>query len=57
MMPLGLLFSGLLVSLAGRLVPRDVALTLPFWAAGLGSILLSLVVWRAIRHGFAPQGR
>jgi MFS family permease len=55
MMPVGLLLSGLLVSLAETLMPRDMALTLPFWAAGLGAVLLSLVVWRAIRRGFAPH--
>jgi MFS family permease len=55
MMPLGLLLSGVTVTLGEALMPRDLALTLPFWAAGLGSILLSLVVWRAIQRGFAPH--
>jgi len=55
MMPLGLLLSGLTVTLAEALMTRDLALRLPFWVAGLGSILLSLSVWRAIRRGFAPH--
>ncbi len=55
MMPLGLLLSGVTVTLAEAMLPRDLALTLPFWVAGLGSILLSLVVWRAIQRGFAPH--
>lgn len=53
MMPAGLLVSGLCVRLGETALPREVALTLPFWGAGMGSILLSLLVWRAIRRGFA----
>lgn len=55
MMPLGLVLSGVVVTLGEAVLPREVALTLPFWAAGLGSILLGLVVWRAIWRGFAPH--
>jgi len=55
MMPLGLVLSGLLVTLAEAFIPRGVALTLPFWAAGAGAVLLTVVVWRAIRRGLAPQ--
>ena len=55
MMPLGLLLSGITVTLGETLVPRDLALTLPFWAAGIGSVVLSLAVWSSIRRGFAPQ--
>jgi hypothetical protein len=53
MMPAGLLLSGLLVSLGEAALPRETALTLPFWAAGLGSVLLAAAVWRAIPRGFA----
>jgi hypothetical protein len=53
MMPLGLVLSGLVVRLGETLAPRDVALILPFLVAGVGSILLSWVVWRAIPRGFA----
>jgi hypothetical protein len=55
MMPVGLVLSGVLVSLGEAVLPRGLALTLPFWAAGAGAILLSLLVWRAIRRGFAPH--
>ena len=55
MMPLGLLLSGITVTLGETLVPRDLALTLPFWVAGIGSVVLSLAVWSSIRRGFAPQ--
>jgi MFS family permease len=53
MMPLGLLLSGLVVSLGELSVPRGAALTFPFWMAGIGSILLAGAVWRAIPRGFA----
>jgi hypothetical protein len=53
MMPVGLLLSGLVVSLGEMALPRATALTLPFWAAGLGAILLAVAVWRAIPRGFA----
>jgi MFS family permease len=55
MMPLGLLLSGLVVSLGEALVPRDLALTLPFWVAGLGSLVLTFAVWRALSRGFVPS--
>jgi hypothetical protein len=50
---LGLVLSGLVVRLGETLAPRDVALILPFLVAGVGTILLSWVVWRAIPRGFA----
>jgi MFS family permease len=53
MMPLGLVLSGLAVTLAEGVMPRDLALTVPFWVAGVGSTLLTLAVWGAIRRGFA----
>lgn len=53
MMPLGLVLSGLVVSLGELLVPRGTALALPFWAAGLGSIVVAGLVWGRIRQGFA----
>jgi len=55
MMPLGLLLSGILVRLAEGGLPREAALTLPFWAAGAGAILLAWAVWRAIPRGFAAM--
>jgi MFS family permease len=53
MMPVGLVLSGLVVRLGEILAARETALTLPFWTAGMGSILLALAVWGAIRRGFA----
>ncbi len=53
MMPLGLVLSGLAVTLAEGVMPRDLALRVPFWVAGVGSTLLTLAVWGAIRRGFA----
>ncbi len=57
MMPLGLMLSGVVVTLGEAFVPRDLALVLPFWAAGAGSAVLALVVWRAIGRGFAGISR
>ena len=53
MMPVGLVLSGLVVRLGEVHVAREIALTLPFWTAGMGSILLAFSVWGAIRRGFA----
>ncbi len=53
MMPLGLVLSGVTVTLAEGLMPRALALTLPFWVAGAGSILLAVAVWGGIKRGFA----
>lgn len=53
MMPVGLVLSGLLVSLGETALPRATALELPFWAAGFGAVVLALAVWRAIPRGFA----
>lgn len=53
MMPLGLILSGLLVSLAEPALPRATALLLPFWAVGLGASVVTLAVWGGIRRGFA----
>jgi MFS family permease len=53
MMPLGLVLSGLAVTLAEGVLPRDQALTVPFLVAGAGSFVLSFAVWGKIRRGFA----
>jgi MFS family permease len=53
MMPVGLLLSGVVVSLGEGILPRAEALTLPFWVAGGGTLLLTIAVWRAIRRGFS----
>ena len=36
---------------------RGTALVLPFWAAGLGSVVVAILVWRAIARGFAGISR
>ncbi|CAN1567781.1 enterobactin exporter EntS [Paracoccaceae bacterium] len=53
MMPLGLILSGVVVSLGEAFLSRGAALVLPFWVAALGSTLAAIAVWRAIRRGFA----
>ena len=57
MMPVGLVLSGLVVSLGEVLMARSAALVLPFWLAGLGSIAVAVLVWGAIRNGFAAISR
>ena len=53
MMPLGLVLSGLVVSLGETVLPRGAALVLPFWAAAIGSFVVTGLVWGGIRRGFA----
>ncbi len=55
MMPLGLVLSGLTVSLAETVIPRTEALTLPFWLAAAGALVLTLAVWRPIQRGFTAS--
>jgi MFS family permease len=57
MMPLGLVLSGVVVSLGELFLSRGSALQLPFWAAGLGSLAVTLLVWRGIARGFAGISR
>lgn len=52
MMPVGLILSGLLVSGSELLLSRGAALTVPFWAAAIGGLLLTLVAWRGLAQGF-----
>jgi len=53
MMPIGLLLSGLIVSAAETVIPRDAALAMPFVAAAVGAALLTGVAWRPLGSGFA----
>jgi Transmembrane secretion effector len=53
MMPVGLILSGVLVSGSEGLMARNMALTVPFWAAAIGSLALTLVAWRALGRGFS----
>ncbi len=57
MMPLGLVLSGVVVSLGELVASRGTALALPFWAAGLGSVVVTILVWRAIARGFVGISR
>lgn len=57
MMPLGLVLSGLVVSLGETFVARDLALVLPFWVAGMGSFGVAALVWGGIARGFAGISR
>ncbi|MFN3576459.1 MAG: MFS transporter [Tabrizicola sp.] len=57
MMPVGLVLSGLVVSLGEAVMPRAAALVLPFWAAGLGALVVTAAVRGAIRRGFAGISR
>ena len=53
MMPIGLLLSGIIVSGAENVMPRDLALTMPFVAAAAGVTLLTVLAWRPLGSGFA----
>ncbi len=55
MMPVGLVLSGVIISLAELALPRAGALVLPFWAAGIGSMVLTFAVRAAIERGFAAS--
>jgi Na+/melibiose symporter-like transporter len=55
MMPVGLVLSGLLVSGSEGLMARNLALTVPFWAAALGALVLTMVAWRALGRGFVGR--
>ena len=57
MMPLGLVLSGFVVTLGELVLSRGTALVLPFWAAGLGSVVVAALVWRPIARGFARISR
>ena len=53
MIPVGLVLSGGIVSLAELALSREQALVAPFWFAAIGSLVLTLAVWRAIARSFA----
>lgn len=57
MMPVGLVLSGLVVSLGELVLTRGAALVLPFWVAGVGSLVVTGLVWAAIARGFAGISR
>ena len=51
MMPIGLLLSGILVTIFESITTREIALTTPFWAAALGSIMLTIGGWSVLKTG------
>ncbi len=53
MMPVGLIISGLSVTLAEQVIPRAAALTVPFWLAALGTAALTLAAWSGLRRGLS----
>jgi hypothetical protein len=56
MMPVGLVLSGVIVGVAETVMPRGVALALPFWAAAGGAGVLTGGSWRVLGRGFAGGG-
>lgn len=56
MMPVGLLASGLIVRMAEGLTTRETALIAPFLVAFVGSLVLTLLGWRALGRGFGVAG-
>lgn len=53
MMPIGLLLSGIIVRLVEDIATRDFALLAPFFTASAGTIVLAVIGWRALAHGFS----
>ncbi|MBN9889338.1 MFS transporter [Salipiger abyssi] len=53
MMPMGLMLSGLIVRGAEQILPRDIALTAPFWVAAAGIAVLTLAGWKRLGEGLA----
>lgn len=55
MMPVGLVLSGAIVTWAETLIPRPLALTMPFIAAAAGAAILTACAWRPLARGFAAR--
>ncbi|WP_420010475.1 MFS transporter [Tateyamaria sp.] len=52
MMPLGLVASGVIVNGAGAIWSREMALTVPFFVAAGGVVVLAALAWRRLGRGF-----
>ena len=52
MMPVGLLLSGLIVRISQGYMAHENALTIPFFVASVGALILGLIGWRTIGNGF-----
>lgn len=55
LIPVGLILSGLIVRAGETVTTRNVALTLPFFAAALGAVVLGVLGWRALGRGFQSR--
>ena len=55
MMPVGLVLSGLIVSLSEAFMSREVALMMPFVAAAFGATILAIVAWKPLARGFSRE--
>jgi len=56
MMPVGLILSGLLVRFGETFVTRETALTLPFFVAGGGIVVLAIIARKPLGRGFQRAG-
>ena len=52
MMPVGLLLSGVIVSMTEAILIRDLALVMPFVVAAVGATLLTVFSWRPLGESF-----
>lgn len=57
MMPLGLVASGLIVTLSEGVVGRETALTVPFLVAATGVFALATLSWRSLGRGLVYQDK
>ncbi|MEL6690034.1 MAG: MFS transporter [Pseudomonadota bacterium] len=57
MMPIGLLVSGALIETAEPFLGREAAITVPFWAAAIGAVILTAAGWWPLGRGFAEVKR
>ncbi|MEO3387258.1 MFS transporter [Mesorhizobium sp. CAU 1741] len=55
MMPIGLVLSGALVAGLDGILPRTVALTVPFYVAAVGVLVVTIIGWRGLGRGFSAQ--
>lgn len=51
MMPLGLMFSGMIVRMLDGPLPREAALAAPFWVAAVGVLIVTILGWRPLGRG------
>tara|TARA_B110000093_G_scaffold88660_2_gene95918 strand:- start:7508 stop:7837 length:330 start_codon:yes stop_codon:yes gene_type:complete len=55
MMPMGLILSGLIVRYGEPIIGRSNALNLPFFTASAGALILGIIGWQALGHGFQSR--